>query len=139
MKKNLVIVALILMVGITYGQTFEKGNLVGFHVGTVDLAPDVSLDQWKKFAIDTYFPAVNKAYKGEVTMYLADGERGKFVNYVGMYIIFESIEVRNKYIPEPGVRSELNQSIWETVKPIYDEWQKLGNFSREHYTDWVIQ
>jgi len=139
MKKNLVVTALILIMGVTYGQTFQKGNLVGFHVGTVDLGPDVSLNQWKKFAIDTYFPAVNKAYEGEVAMYLADGERGKFENYVGMFIVFESIEVRNKYIPEPGERSELGQSIWEKVKPIYDEKEKMGSFSREHYTDWVIQ
>ena len=139
MKKNLVIVALILIAGVTNGQTFQKGNLVGFHVGTVELAPDVSLDQWKKFGIDTYCPAVKKAFEGEVIMYLADGERGKFENFVGMFIIFETIEVRNKYIPEPGETTELYQSKWEKIKPIYDEWQKMGSFSREHYTDWVIQ
>ena len=52
MKKNLIIVALILIMGVTYGQTFQKGNLVGFHVGTVDLDPDVSLNQWKKLLLE---------------------------------------------------------------------------------------
>jgi hypothetical protein len=139
MKKNLVIVALILIVGVINGQTFQKGNLVGFHVGTVDLDPDVSLNQWKKFALDTFFPAFNKEFEGEVAMYIADGERGKFENYIGYFIVFKTIEVRNKYIPEPNKMSELWKSKWEKVKPINDELEKMGSFSREHFTDWVIQ
>jgi hypothetical protein len=139
MKKNLIFVALIFIMGVTYGQTFQKGNLVGFHVGTVDLDPDVSLNQWRKFAIDTYYPAFTKAFEGEIVMYMADGERGKFENFVGMFIVFKTIEVRNKYIPELGKTTELWNSKWEKVKPIYDELEKMGSFSREHFTDWVIQ
>jgi len=139
MKKNLMIIALIFIMGVTYGQTFQKGNLVGFHVVTVDLDPDVSLNQWKEFAIDTYFPAFNKAFEGEVALYLADGERGKFENFVGFFIVFKTIEVRNKYIPEEGKNTELWKSKWEEVKPIYDDLEKMGSWSREHYTDWLIQ
>jgi hypothetical protein len=139
MKKNLMIVALILIAGVTNGQTFPKGNLVGFHAGTVDLDPDVSLNQWKKFAIDTFFPAFNKEFEGEIAMYLADGERGKFENYVGWFMVFKTIEVRNKYIPEPGKRTELYESKWEKVQPIFDELGKMGSWSEEHYTDWVIR
>ncbi len=80
-----------------------------------------------------------KAFEGEVAMYLADGERGKFENFVGMFIVFKTIEVRNKYIPELGKTTELWNSKWEKAKPIYDEWEKMGSFSGEHFTDWVIQ
>jgi hypothetical protein len=139
MKKLFFALAIILMTGTAFGQTFQKGNLVGFHVGTVNLDPDVTFNQWKKFALETYIPAVNKEFEGEITTYLAFGERGKYKNYVGWYMIFKSVEIRDKYIPEEAKRSELYNAKWAKVNPIFEELMKMGTFSTDHWTDWVIQ
>ena len=126
------------MLGIMYGQSFQKGNLVGFHVGTVNLDPDVTFNQWKEYALEKYVPAFNKEFEGDVTLYYADGERGEFKNYVGMYLVFKSVEVRDKYIPEESKTSEMFNSKWEKLKPVRDELDKLGEWSADHWTDWVI-
>ena len=139
MKKLVVLTALILLSGLTFGQTFQKGNLVGFHVGTVNLDPDVTFNQWKEFVLETYLPAFNKEFEGEIQVFIAKGDRGDEINCISQIIIIKSVEIRDKYFTESGGTSELYKEKWAKLKSINDEFQKLGIFSREHYTDWVIQ
>jgi hypothetical protein len=139
MKKIILITTCILFTGILFGQTLQKGNLVGFHVGTVMLEPDVTFDQWKRFYIDHYLPAFNNEFKDEMQMYIAEGERGDEVNFVSAILVFKSKEVRDKYIPEEGTPSELYISKVQKIQTILDEANKLGKFSRKHFTDWIIQ
>jgi len=139
MRKLLFALAIFLMTGTAFGQTFQKGNLVGFHVGTVNLNPDVTFNQWKKFLLNNFIPAANKEFEGEITYYMAYGERGKYTNYVGLFMVFKSVEIRDKYIPEEGKNTELYDAKWAKVNPVFEELMKLGEFSRDHFTDWVIE
>ncbi len=130
--------AFILFALMLSGQTLQKGNLVGFHIITPSLNPDVTFNQWKDFTINTYIPAFNKEFAGEITYYCASGERGKYKNYLCVMMVFKSVEVRDKYWPTEGNSSDLYKAKWANLKPLYDEWQKLGTYSTES-TDWVIQ
>ena len=138
MKKVSFLIVLAFLGTICYAQSTLSGNLIGIHVGKIELDSDVTLDQWKKFALEKYIPAFNEEFKGEITVYIADGERGPFENYIAFYMVFKSIEIRDKYIPEMGKRSEEYDTKWQNIQPFFDELQKLGKFSRDHWTDWVI-
>ena len=138
MKKAFFLVVLAILGTTSYSQKTLNGNLIGIHVGTVDLEPSITINQWKEFAMEKYIPAVNKEFKGEIITYLAEGERGPFKNYVAFYMVFKSVEIRDKYIPEQGQTSEEYDKKWQIIKPVYDDLQKLGKFSRDHWTDWVI-
>jgi hypothetical protein len=139
MKKLSLTICLILIAGLISGQSFKKGTVVGFHVISVDLSPNVTIDQWKTFALESYIPAINKEFKGDITMYLADRERGAEVNAMSMIWVITSMDTRDKYFPQPDVPSDLFNAKWAKIKPIEDELVKLGDFKDEHYTDWIIK
>ncbi|MBE0679205.1 MAG: hypothetical protein IH592_10630 [Bacteroidales bacterium] len=138
MKKIFLSMAFILFALMLSGQTLEKGQVIGFHILTPELNPDVTFNQWKTFAMDKYMPAFNKEFEGEVTVYWLSGERGKYKNSVAFMIVFKSLEVRDKYIPAEGKTSDLYNAKMEKVMPIFNEWRKMGTYTRE-WTDWVIQ
>ncbi len=49
MKKLILLAALVLVACTIFGQTLQKGNLVGVHVLDVIIQPDVTYNQWKDF------------------------------------------------------------------------------------------
>ena len=63
MRKLLVITALLLFAGIAFGQTLQKGNLIGVHVITFDLKPGVTVDQVIDFFDEKNKPAWENANK----------------------------------------------------------------------------
>lgn len=139
MKRILLLTILILVAGVLSGQTFKKGNLVGFHIGTVNLSSGVTYEQWETFLKDKVFEAYNKEFKGEIMVYLADGERGMYGKHIGRIMVIKSVKVRNKYFPEPGKSSELFRTKMEKVQPLVDELEKLGTYVEDNYTDWIIR
>jgi len=139
MKKLVLLTALILLSGLTFGQTFQKGNLVGFHVGTVILDPDITLNQYNDFYLNKFIPEFEKQFQGDIKMYSAVGDRGDDENLVGFFWVFKSVEVRNKYFTQDGTATELFNSKLGNIQAINEELNKLGTFSQKHYTDWVIQ
>ena len=140
MKKLILITAALLLVaGTNFGQTLQKGNLVGFHVGTVILDPDVTSNQFNDFYLNKYIPELEKQFQGDIKVYLAVGDRGDDENLVGAFWVFKSVEVRDKYFSQEGTMTELFNSKMEKIQPIHEELNKLGIYSEKHYTDWVIQ
>jgi hypothetical protein len=137
MKKLILFAALILAVGLTYGQNLQKGNLIGTHLAEVSLKPGVTIDQFTEFFINKYIPAVEKIWKGW-KFYLVKGIRGENINSFGLIIIVNSEKDRNKYYNSDGTSNELGNTAFEKLKPVQDELDKLGTFTSK-YTDWVIQ
>lgn len=137
MKKIFLSITLVLFALMLSGQTLQKGQVIGFHVITPDLNPDVTFNQWKDFAMDKYMPVFNKEFEGEITVYWLSGERGKYENSVAFMIVFKSLEVRDKYIPSESTTSDLYKAKMEKVMPIINEWRKMGTYTFE-WTDWVI-
>ena len=137
MKKLILTAALILVVVTTFGQTLQKGNLIGFHVGTVILDPDVTMNQYKDFILNKMIPEFEKNFPG-MKLYLAKGIRGENENGFGMLYFADSVEDRDKYWNEDGTLNELGNSAYEKLQPMIEEGSKLGTFTSS-YTDWVIQ
>ena len=137
MKKLIVVTALILFTGVTFSQTLQKGNLVGMHILTINLDPDVTMNQFLDFFSSKVIPEIEESFPGWKA-YLVKGIRGENANSFGLIYVIESEEDRNKYYNEDGSQNELGNSIVEKVQPIMTELNQLGTWTTE-YTDWLVQ
>ena len=124
------------MSGLVFGQTLEKGNLVGIHVITIELNPGVTMQEFQDFHINTLIPEYEKYYVGW-QMYLAQGIRGENKNRYGWILVAESEETRNRLYNDNGSLTEYGKEIREKMKPVLDKVEKFGKLNRT-YTDWLI-
>ena len=137
MKKLILTAAFIfLLVGVTFGQSLQKGNLICTHVLTVDLKPDVTMEQVQEFYISKAIPAFEKHYSGWKG-YLVKGIRGENENSIGIIWVIKSEEHRDKYYNEDGSLTELGTANREKMNPVYEEFEKLETNTLT-YTDWLI-
>jgi len=136
-KLILTAAALLLLAGTTFGQTLQKGNLVGTHVLTIDLKPDVTMEQYQEFYISKVIPEFEK-YHPNTKVYFVKGIRGENENSFGVIAVIESEKHRDKYFNEDGSLNELGIATQEKLKSVFDELEKLGTYTTK-YTDWVIQ
>ena len=136
MKKLIVVTALILFAGFTFGQTLKKGNLVGTHVLTIELNPSVTMEQFQNFHFNTLIPEYEKHYPGW-QLYLAKGIRGENKNTYGWIMVAESENTRDKLYNDNGSLTEYGKVINEKMKPVLEEVEKFGKLKRT-YTDWII-
>ncbi len=137
MKKIFVIIITILFSGIAFGQSLEKDNLIGIHVFSLDLDPDVTFNQYKNFFIQNYIPELNKNFP-DVKHYFAMGNREENKNEIGLVVVFGSQEIKNKYYHADGSTTELMKSLQERIQPIRSELDSMGTVNAE-YMEWVIQ
>jgi hypothetical protein len=136
MKKLILLTVLILVVGLTYGQTLQKGNLIGTHVFTVTLAPGVTMDKYVDFLNTKVIPEIVKVYP-EWKCHILKGVRGENPNSYGLIYIIKSQKDRDKYYNADGTDSELGKQANAKMKPILDELSKLGTYDSK-YTDWLV-
>lgn len=137
MKKLILIAAVILMAGITYGQSLQKGTLVGTHVMTVTLIPGVSMEKYMEVLKTKLIPEMEKNMP-TWKVYLLKGIRGENNNSFGLLYVIKSAQDRDKYYNVDGSDSELGKSLNVKLKPVLDELGKLGTLTTK-YTDWLVQ
>ena len=136
MKKIIFIAAFVLFAQLLSGQILQKGNLLGLHIMTVSLKPNVTMDQFTTFFIDKVIPEYEKQF--DVKGYIVKGIRGEVKNSFGIIWLFKTDKARNKYFKEDGFATEEGLEAMLKVAPIGEELKKLGTYSTK-YTDWVVQ
>ncbi len=136
MKKLILIAALIIAANFSFGQKLQKGNLMGLHVMTVHLKPNVRMEQFKTFFISEVIPAYEAQFN--VQGYLIRGIRGVNKNSFGIVWIFETEQARNKFFNKDGTQNDLGKAAIEKVSIAEKELEKLGSYTTK-YTDWVVQ
>ena len=136
MKKIILTTVFMIILGTVFGQTLQKGNLVGVHVITIELNKGVTMSTFQKFHVNTLIPEYEKNYPGW-QLFLAQGLRGENQNKYGWIIIVESEEIRNKYYNDDGSVTEFGQEAADKMKPVLEEAEKFGKLNRT-YTDWII-
>ncbi len=129
--------ALILLAGVTLGQTLQKGVIIGVHHLTITLDPDVTMNQYLDFINNKYLPEFEKHFDGWKVL-LMKGDRGENENSYALMYYIESVEARDKYFDSEGQMNDVGNSALEKMIPTMEELDKLGTYTRE-YTDWVIQ
>jgi hypothetical protein len=137
MKKLILIAVVILMVGITYGQSVQKGTLIGTHVITVALMPGVTMEKYIEAFKTKLIPEMEKNLP-TWKVYLLKGIRGESNNSFGLLYVIKSAQDRDKYYNADGSDSELGKSLNLKLKPVMDELGKLGTLTTK-YTDWLVQ
>ena len=137
MRKLLVITALLLFAGIAFGQTVQKGSIVGVHTSTVTLNSGVTLDQHLDYFTNRFIPEFEKHFPG-VKLFLVKGLNREVKGEYGKIFIIESKKVFNKYWNDDGSYTDVTAAIVEKVQPLIDEGNKLGT-TTDVITDWVIQ
>lgn len=136
MKKLIFLALLILFTGLAFGQTLQKGNLVGTHVMTVTLQPGVTMDHFLKFFKSKYIPEVEKTRPGW-KIYIVKSIRGEVKDSYGMFMVIKSQKDRDKYYNADGTYTKAGTASGEKLKPVTDALNKLGTFTTT-YTDWLL-
>ena len=137
MRKLFVITALLLFAGITFSQPLQKGNLLGIHVITVTLEPDVTMDQFLKFYSEKYIPELEKTFE-DWKLFVMKGIRGEHKNSIGLLFQIKDEATRNLYNNDDGTSTELAKKMFEELEPVYNELKELGTWTFS-YTDWILQ
>ncbi len=137
MKKLLLIAALKLLLHFSYGQTLKKGNLLGLHVMTIQLKPNVTMDQFKTYFVTKLFPAYEKEFEG-VKGYLAKGIRGESNDSFAIIWLFQSEQARNKYFGSDDTPNDVGKAALDKLNAVGKELEKLGTYTTK-YTDWAVQ
>ena len=132
-----IILVLLVSAGSVSGQSIEKGNLIGVHTVTVDLDPDVTMNEYRNFILTKWIPATNKSFSGMKT-YLAQGVRGTDENSLGFIFVFKSEADRDQYFNEDGSQTEAYITADKKMQSTTDEGNKLGTWTST-FTDWVVQ
>ena len=136
MKRLILLAAIILIGGMSYGQNLQKGTLIGTHVFTVTLAQDVTMDKYIEFCNTKIKPEVEKVYTNWQVCFLK-GVRGENADSYLMLYIIKSQKDRDKYYNADGTPNELNNQVTVKMQPLMDELNKLGTFTSK-YTDWLV-
>ncbi len=137
MRKLLVITALLLFAGIAFGQTLQKGSVIGLHTETLKLNSGVTIDQYLDFLNNKFVPEFEKHYPG-LNVYIVKGLNREVKDEYAFIIFAESKKIYNTYWNDDGSSTDKAVAASEKLQPLLEEWNKLGS-SIEVITDWVIQ
>jgi len=137
--KSFLLLCLFFGIGLTQlsAQTLQKGNLVALHVFSIKPNPDITLNQYMDVFKNKWVPKFEESFPG-LKLFVLKGNRGEYENGIGLLIIFDSIETRDKYWPKMDETSELGQQCMEKLTPINQELNKLGTWSSVR-TDWMVE
>lgn len=136
--KNLLVLSVLLTLSVTsFSQELQKGNLIGMHTLTVNLDPDVTLNQFLDAFSSIYVTGIERSFPGWKA-YLVKGRRGEHENKFGLIYIVKNEEARDMYYNADGSANEKGAAIVEKLQKEMDELSKLGTWATV-YTDWVVQ
>ena len=122
---------------VSSSTNLESGNLFGLHSYEISLKENVTPDQFEKYYIEKYIPALEEIMPG-VKLFFLKGERGEYTGKYGAVIYFKSLEERDMWIPEPGNMSEEGKKAMEKLQPYQDKLNEMMSY-KSKYTDWIIQ
>jgi hypothetical protein len=138
--KTLFLICLLLGFSLTRlsAQALPKSSVVGFHVLTVTLHPDATMNQALDFLKNKYIPASEKSFPG-TKMYLLSGDRGENKFKIALMEVFESVQVRDKYYPTPDKPSPEGEAANKMLQDSLGDMSKLFLDYSRTYTDWIIK
>jgi hypothetical protein len=137
MKKFTLITLLMLFVGMLYGQSIIKGNLICTKTMTVTLKDGVTMDKFIKFLNSKYKPEVEKNMPG-CKVYTVKAIKGENADSYGLIMVFKNEKERSKYFNPDGTSTKVGKGVEEKLKKVTEELEKLGTYTTK-YTDWVVQ
>ena len=127
MKKLIIAAAFILLAGTVFSQTLQKGAHLGVNTMKVTLDPDVTMNQYLDFTINTVVPEIEKHFPGmKVFIMAGGGDLGENKIEYAYLFYFETAEVYNKYFDAEGNFNDEGLAAMEKLGPTFEEQDKLG-------------
>lgn len=140
-NRAIVIVTFLLSSLSSWAQGLERGNLIGVHVVTVDLKPNVTMDEFTKFYVHEVLPEYEKNWPG-LKGYLLKSFFRDAQNKFAIVWLFKTEADRNRNFDANDRANELEKAALEKVKPIEEKLKKMyGSYTVKytHEDDWVVQ
>lgn len=137
MKNLLIALLLILTTGTIKAQTFQKGNIIGSHVLSVELKPGITMKQFQDFYINTFAPEFSKSRPGW-KVFLVKGIKGENKSNLGVLVIIDSEETFHKYFNEDNTPSELAETANSKLMQVYDDLHEFVVSYDTKFTDWIV-
>ena len=138
MRKLLFILVLVMMANLTRAQGLKKGNLFGVHLVTVELNPNVKMEEFKNFFVNEVLPQYEKSWVG-LKGYLVKSVRGEYKDRFFIVWLFESENARDKYFNADGTPNDLEKAAFEKVGPVEEKLKKYGTYTIKYTDDFVVQ
>jgi hypothetical protein len=118
-------------------RVFQKGGSFGYHKLTVDLAQDVTMEQYVDFYISKYVPELAKLMKGIEVLIMVPYHEPLTDHFTYVYY-FRSEQSRDQFWPEPDTPSTRTDKAMEQMKDLLFELLLLGT-PEDDYGVWIIQ
>lgn len=141
LKRMVIIAAIFLIPAICHAQGLERGSLIGVHVVTVNLKPNVTIEDFIKFYVEHVLPEYEKNWPG-LKGYLLKSFFSDSKNKFAIVWLFKTVEDRNRNFNADGSANELEKAALAKVKPIEDKLKAMYGDYTIQYTredDWVVQ
>lgn len=140
MKKLILVAAIVLVTGVTFGQPLKKGMVVALSSYELVLKDNVTLQQFINFTEQKYIPEVEKAMPG-TKLFMLWGDRGENKFRYGEMWVFDNVALRDKYFPMENdtATSPAMKAIMPKINALNEESSKLVLNSKRVYTDWLVK
>jgi hypothetical protein len=138
MKKQMLILTFIVIANLGIAQGLQKGNLFGVHLVTIELKPNVKMDEFKTFFVNEVLPQYEKSWMG-LKGYLVKSVRGDYKDQFLIVWLFESEKARDKYFNADGTPNDLEKVAFERVGPVEERLKKYGTYTIKYTDDFVVQ
>lgn len=136
-----VVCASLLFTCLSHAQGLKSGNLIGIHVITVDLKPNVTMEEFTDAYKREVLPQYEKNWPG-LKGYLLKSFFRDSRNQFAIVWLFDTVDDRNRNFDTNDRANDLEKAALEKVKPYEDELKKrYGAYtvSYTHQDDWVVQ
>lgn len=81
------------------GQSIQKSSLIEFHIVSITLESEVTMEQYLDFYLNNYIPEFEKVFPG-IQLFIIQCVSGKNENKFGLLYHYESMAYREKLINE---------------------------------------
>ena len=125
----------------SHAQGLKSGNLIGIHVITVDLKPNVTMEEFTDAYKREVLPQYEKNWPG-LKGYLLKSFFRDSRNQFAIVWLFDTVEDRNRNFDANDRANDLEKAALEKVKPYEEELQnRYGAYTvtYTHQDDWVVQ
>jgi hypothetical protein len=138
MKKGIMVLMLALAFSGSFGQRLNKGTLFGIHTISVNLKPNVTIEEFTSFFIKKVLPEYEKHWVG-LNGYLL--RSFKDTNSFAIVWQFKSLKARNRYFTKEDKPNDLEKANYEKVKPVESALKRYGTYTVKYMDadDWIVQ
>ena len=116
-------------------NNFGNFGVIGIH--TLSLKDTAQIDSFEAFVEKEFIPAFMDKIPGEKIL-IAKADRGSMKAKYVMLFVFDTLQRRNYYFPEPGKLSEEGKKLMDSLRT-HPVWDKFNEYvTRDFLADYVV-